>query len=270
MRVAITALLLLPAAAFASSAFDGTWKQNLESMKVTGKADEFQVLDGNYTCASCVPEFKVKADGSDQPVTGHPYYDTVAVTVVSNSAIHVIEKLGGKQTFNINYSVSSDGNTLTARFQDFTGSQVATGTFTETRRKRAAPGAHPISGTWQPNALTDANAATRTITYQMTNDQFSMHWNGQSYVARFDGEEVPLRGDPGNTMVRVKRIDNYNVIETDSRNGKVTDEVHLTASRDGRTIEVTDHDMLHHQIATFTLDREGAAATADEKQGEKQ
>jgi D-alanyl-D-alanine carboxypeptidase len=268
MRVAITALLLWPVAALAQSAFDGTWTQNLESMKVTGKADEFQVLEGVYTCMSCVPEVKVKADGSDQAVTGHPYYDTVAVTVVSNSSIHVINKLGGKQTFNISYSVSGDGKTLTAQFQDFTGSQVATGTFTETRRKRGATGSHPVSGTWQPEALTNANAVATTITYQMTNDQFSMHWNGQSYNARFDGQPVRVTGDPGNTMVTLKRIDNYNVVETDSRNGKVTDEVHLAAARDGKTIDVTDHDLLHHQITTFTLDRQGVtpAPTAEKQQ----
>jgi hypothetical protein len=268
MRLAIATLLLLPAAALASSAFDGTWTQNLESMKVTGKADQIQVLDGTYTCGSCVPEVKVKADGSDQQVTRHPYYDTVAVTVVSNSSIHVIEKLDGKVTFNVTYNVSTDGNTLTARFQDFTGSQVASGTYNATRRIRGAPGSHPVSGTWQPQALSDANAATRTITYQMTNDQFSMHWNGQSYVARFDGKEVPVRGDPGNTMVSVKRLDNYNVQQTDSRGGKVTDEIHLAAARDGRTIQVTVHDLIHHQITTVTLDRQGATPPAAEEKKE--
>jgi hypothetical protein len=266
MRVAIAALLLLPAAALASSPFDGTWQQNLQSMKITGKADEFQVLDGVYTCASCVPEVKVKADGTDQPVTGHPYYDTVAVTVVSNSSIHVIDKLGGKQTVNVSYSVSTDGKTLTGQFQDYTGTQVATGTFTETRRKNGVPGSHPISGSWQPEAVSNANAVATTITYQMTNDQFSMHWNGQSYNARFDGQQYPIQGDPGKTTVKVKRIDNHNVVETDSRDGKVTDEVHLAAAKDGKTIEVTDHDLLHHQITTFTLDRQGVAAASDQKE----
>lgn len=256
MRVAIAALLLLPAAAFASSAFDGTWKQNVASMKVTGKADQIQVLDGTYTCASCVPEIKVKADGSDQPVTGHPYYDTVAVTVVGNNSIHVIEKLGGKQTINLSYTVSTDGKTLTGKFQDYTGTQMATGTFTETRRAKGAPGSHPVSGSWQPDTLTDANAVASTITYQMTNDQFSMHWNGQSYNAKFDGKEYPVQGDPGKTMVKLKKLDDHNVQETDSREGKVTDEIHLAAGKDGKTIEVTDNDVMHHQITTFTLDKQ--------------
>jgi hypothetical protein len=257
MRIVIAALLLLPGAALAAgSAFDGTWKLRPDSAKVTGKADHFQVLDGMYTCSSCVPEIKVKADGSDQKVEGHDYYDTVAVTVVSPSSIHIVRKQGGKLTASVNYDVSTDGNTLTIKFQDYTGSQVANGTFTEMRRAAAPPGSHRASGSWQPDQLREANDAVRTYAYQMTNDQFSMHWNGQSYNAKFDGKEYPVHGDPGNTMVTVKRLNQHTVEETDHRQGKVTDEIRLAAASDGKSIEVTDNDVLHHQITTFTLDKQ--------------
>ena len=256
MRNLLAALLLLPAVALASSAFDGTWKMRMDSMKTTGKADQFQVLDGMYSCSSCVPEIKVKADGTDQKVEGHPYYDTVAVTVASPSSIHVVEKQGGKLVISVSYEVSTDGKTLTGKFQDYTGSKMATGTFTETRRAPAPPGSHRVSGSWQPDQLHEANDAQRTFAYQMTNDQFSMHWNGQSYNAKFDGKEYPVHGDPGKTVVTLKRLDDYNVQETDSRDGKVTDEIHIAAAKDGQSIEVTDNDVLHHQITTFTLDKQ--------------
>jgi len=256
MRKLLPALLLLPAVALAGSAFDGTWKLRTDSVKTTGKADQFQVLDGTYTCSSCVPEVKVKADGTDQKVEGHPYYDTVAVTVVSPSSIHVVEKQGGKLVVSVNYEVSTDGKTLTGKFQDYTGSQVATGTFTETRRAPAPPGSHRASGSWQPDQLHDANEAVRTYAYQMTNDQFSMHWNGQSYNAKFDGKQYPIQGDPGKTVVTLKRMDDHNVQETDSRDGKVTDEIHLAAAKDGQSIDVTDNDVMHHQITTFTLEKQ--------------
>src|SRR6516164_11609124 len=88
MKLVISAVLLLGSAmALADSPFDGTWKMKPDSMKITGKADQFQLLDGVYTCGSCAPEIKVKADGSDQPVTGHSYFDTVAVVVQSPSTI---------------------------------------------------------------------------------------------------------------------------------------------------------------------------------------
>jgi len=121
MRIVIAALLLLPGAALAGSAFDGTWKLRPDSAKVTGKADQFQILDGMYSCSSCVPQIKVKADGSDQKVEGHDYYDTVAVTVVSPSTIHMVRKKAGKLAASVNYEVSTDGNTLTIKFQDYTG-----------------------------------------------------------------------------------------------------------------------------------------------------
>jgi len=255
-KIVMSALLLLPAAALASSAFDGTWQTRMDSMKITGKADQFQVLNGQYSCSSCDPAITVKADSTDQPVTGQAYYDTVAVVVVSPSSIKIINKLGGKQTLNVAYDVSTDGNTLTGKFEDYTGGTVATGTFTETRRAAGPPGSHRVSGAWQPGPLQQANDATRTVAYQMTSEQFSMHWNGQSYNAKFDGKPYPVQNDPGKTTVTLKRIDDHTVEEIDHRLGKVTDEIRLAAAKDGKTIEVTDNDVIHHQITTFTLDRQ--------------
>ena len=256
MRIVIAALLLLPGAALAGSAFDGTWKLRPDSAKVTGKADQFQILDGMYTCSSCVPQIKVKADGSDQKVEGHDYYDTVAVTVVSPSTIHMVRKKAGKLAASVNYEVSTDGNTLTIKFQDYTGGQTATGTFNETRRAAGPPGSHRASGSWQPGALQDANEAVRTYAYQMTNDQFSMHWNGQSYNAKFDGNEYPVHGDPGKTMVTVRRVDERTVEQTDHRQSKVTDKIRLAAASDGKSIEVTDNDVIHQQVTTYTLQKQ--------------
>jgi hypothetical protein len=249
-------LLLLPAAALASSAFDGTWKTRLDSLKVTGKADQFQVLSGEYTCSSCDPVITVKADGADHPVTGHAYYDTVAVVVVSPSSIKIIDKQAGKVALTLAYDVSTDGNTLTAKFEDHTGSTVGTGTFTETRRAAGPAGSHRASGAWQPGELREANDAVRTVAYQMTNEQFSMHANGQSYNAKFDGKEYPVHNDPGKTTVTLKRIDDHTIQETDHRLGKVTDEIRLAAAKDGKSIEVTDNDLIAHQITTFTLEKQ--------------
>jgi hypothetical protein len=256
MRIAIAALTLVPGAVLASSAFDGTWKLRADSAKTTGRADQFQVLEGMYTCSSCVPEVKVKADGSDQKVEGHDYYNTIAVVVVSPSTLHLIQKKDGKRTLSVSYEVSTDGKTLTAKFEDYTGSQVSTGTLTETRRAVGPPGSHRVSGSWQPEQLHEANEAARTYAYEMTNDQFSMHWNGLSYNAKFDGNKYPVHNDPGKTMVKVKKLSDSTVEETDYREGKVTDEIRLAAAKDDKTIEVTDNDVIHHQITTYTLDKQ--------------
>lgn len=256
MRTVVAALLLVPAAALASSAFDGTWKTRPDSMKVSGKPDVFAVADGMYTCSSCTPEIKVKADGTDQKVTGHSYYDSVAVKVLSPTSVQITNKQAGKQISSVTYTLSADGSTLNGKFTDNSGAKTATGAFTETRLAAGPSGAHALSGSWHAGQLTDANDTTRTISYAMTADGFSMHWNGQSYSAKFDGKEYPVENDPGHTVVTLKRIDENTVEEIDHRMGKVTDEIRLAAAKDGKTINVTDKDPQHGQTTSFTLEKQ--------------
>jgi hypothetical protein len=256
MRVLTPALLLVPAVALAGSALDGTWKSRPASMKFAGKPDTFVLADGTYTCSTCTPQIKVKADGTDQKVSGHPYYDTVAVKVVSPTEVEVTEKRAGKVMFAFTLTASADGNTLSGAFADHTGAKVATAAYTATRVAPAPAGAHAISGTWQANAFKSGNDALRTVSYAMTADGFSMHWNGQSYDAKFDGKEYPVTGDPGHTKVILKKIDDNTVEEIDHRMGKVTDEVRVAAAADGKTLTVTDKDVQHDQTTTLTFDKQ--------------
>ena len=256
MRIAIPALLLVPAMAFASSAFDGTWKGRVDSVKQTGAPDVFSVVNGMYACTSCKPETKIKADGTDQKVVGHDYYDTLAVKVVDAKTIEYTRKLSGKVTGTSSVTVSADGSTLSGKFTDYTGIKPATGSYTEKRVGAPPAGAHAASGSWLQEKMTEANDALTTVSYKMTDESFSMSSNGQSYNAKFDGKEYPVEGDPGHTMVTLKRIDANSVLETDRRQGKITDEVRLAASKDGKTVELTDKDVIHGQTTTITLDKQ--------------
>ena len=256
MRILISALLLVPAAALASSAFDGTWKTRLDSMKTTGKPDVIAVVDGTYTCSSCQGDIKVKADGADHTVTGNDYYDSVAVKIVDPKTIEITDKLAGKVIVTNTMTVSPDGSTLSGKFTDYSGAKPATGAYTEKRVAAAAAGAQPISGSWQQDKASEANDALSTVSYEMAGDHFSMHWNGQSYDAKFDGKEYPVTGDPGHTVVTLKRIDANTVVETDRRKGKVTDEIRIAASKDGKTVDVTDKDLVRGQTTTYTLEKQ--------------
>jgi len=256
MKTALSALLLLPAAALASSAFDGTWKTRLDSMRVSGTPDTFQVAGGTYLCSSCTPIIQVPADGAPHSVSGHPYYDSVAVRVLSPSSVEIIDRKLGREVYDMTYVVSADGTTLTAKLSDKTGAQLALVSFTARRVAAAPGGAHAVSGSWQPDQLSAANDAVRTITYRMTPDDFSMQWNGQSYSARFDGNQYPVAGDPGHTTVTVRKIDEHTVEETDRREGQVTDEIRMAAAADGRTMVITDQDMQHGQTTTMMLEKQ--------------
>jgi hypothetical protein len=256
MKIAMgSALALLPAAALATSPFDGTWKTNLDSMKVSGKPDVYLLAGGEYTCSSCVPELKVKADGADHKVSGHPYYDAAMVKVTGPASDEIVLKQGDKEFAHITESVSADGKTLTSKFTNHVGEQTITGVTTEQRVASGPAGSHPVSGSWQQDQI-QANDAMRTVKYSMTPEHFTMHWNGQSYDAKFDGKEYPVTGDPGHTTVSVKRIDDNTVEETDHRQGKVVDEIRLAAAKDGKTIAVTDKDVAHGQSTTYTLDKQ--------------
>jgi hypothetical protein len=256
MKNAIWALLLLPAGALAASALDGTWKVRADSLKMSGKPDEFSIVNGMFTCGNCDPPIKVKADGTDQKVTGHDYYDSVAVKVVDKSTIEQTRKRAGKVTGTTTLTVSADGNTLTGKFVDYNGEKPANGSFTEKRVGPAPAGSHAASGQWMQSSLSDVNDAFSVVSYQMTSDGFSMNSNGQSYKAKFDGKQYPVEGDPGKTMVTLKKVDANTVVETDSRAGKTTDEIRIAAAKDGKSITTTDQDVIHGQTFSLTLDKQ--------------
>jgi hypothetical protein len=249
-------LLLVPAAAFAGSAFDGTWKLRNDSIKVNGKPDVWAVADGTYTCSSCDPPIKVKADGMEQKVSGHDYYDAVVVKVVDAKTVQITYKRAGKVTNTNTLTASADGAMLAIKFTDYNGAKPATASVTEKRVAAAPAGAHAISGSWLQNGISDANDAAATVTYGMSADHFSMQQNGQSYSAKFDGKEYPVEGDPGHTMVTLKRIDDRTVEETDRRNAKATDEIRLAVASDGKTLNFTDKDLVHGQTTSATLDKQ--------------
>jgi hypothetical protein len=257
MRRTLAAWLLLPAAAWAGSAFDGTWKGRVASLRVSGKPEVFAVTGGTYTCDSCVPPVAIRADGSEQRVSGHDYYDTLAVKIVDARTLERTMKLRGKLIGTSRVTVSADGATLTSSFTDYTGAKPATGTFTGQRvGPPPAAGAHATSGSWQSQTMQSGNDALTVVSYRMTGDEFTMKANGQSYSARFDGREYPVAGDPAHTLVSLRRLDEHTVIETDKRNGRVTDEVRLAAGSDGKTLQVTDRDLLRGQTVTMTFDRQ--------------
>jgi len=256
MKVLAALLLLAPAIASADGPFDGTWKTRIDSYKMSGKPDVFDLTHGSYHCASCVPEVKVKADGSDQPVTGYDYYDAVAVRELSPTSFEVQNKRAGKLISSITYSVSDGGATLAARFTDYTGSQPYSGAFTEKRLGAAPAGAHAASGSWQLDKVADVGDVGRTISYAMSADALKMSWNGISYDAKFDGKDYPMSGDPGNTLVALTRLGADTIEEIDKRDGKVTDIVRSTVSSDGKTMQVVDTDPVHETRVSYLMDKQ--------------
>ena len=256
MKKLLALILLLPIAAFAASPFDGTWVTKIDSVKMSDKPNVLLLDKGVFKCSNCVPPIEVKADGADHAVTGHAYYDTVAVRVAGPNSVQVVRKQAGKPTLSSDYAISADGKSLTDKFTDQTGKETANAETTFTRVAAGPAGSHALSGSWRADKLQNASANWITVTYKSAPGGFAMSApTGQSYEAKFDGKEYLTAGDPGHTMVSLKSVDAHTVIETDKRLGKVTDVIRMTVSADGKSMQVVDEDKEAGMDASWTMEK---------------
>lgn len=256
-KLLLALTLLAPATLFAQSPFDGTWMTKLDTIKFPTKPDQYLLQNNMYECMTCVPKVAIKADGTDQKVTGHPYYDTIAVRVVNASSIEIIEKKEGKVMSTDTETVSADGNTLNDKFTDTTGTQPVTGEVTSTRVAPAPAGSHAVSGSWRTSKVEGVSSNGLTLTYQGTANGLKMaDPNGYSYDANFDGKDYPMQGDPGKTMVSLKRIDANTIEETDKRDGKIIGISRMTVSKDGKSMHVQYTDKLHGTTSEATMEKQ--------------
>jgi hypothetical protein len=68
--------------------------------------------------------------------------------------------------------------------------------------------------------------------------------------------EYPTVGDPGKTMVTLKKISETQIEETDRRDGKVFDIVVWTIAADGKSINLVDTDPVHGTKTTMILEKQ--------------
>jgi hypothetical protein len=237
-------VFLTPIISRAQSSIDGNWKFDVNKIKMPEKPDVYLLQDGMYHCKTCVPPVDVKADGQDQKVSGHPYYDTIVVRVVDDRTVEFTYKRGDKTVATNKTVVSADGNTSTTEFSDSSAStEPITGKGDATRVTKGPSGAHAISGSWRNTKAESISDNAMEVTFKVDADTLNMTApTGQSYTAKLDGSDAPYKGDPGTTSVSVKRISKNVFEETDKRNGKVITIARMTVSTDGKmiTMDITD------------------------------
>ncbi len=256
LNLLLTYPLFLMPALLAQSPFDGTWRINNDQTKLSPKPVVFSVNQGMYDCSSCNPKIHIKADGSDQPVTGQ-YYDTISVREVGPKSIAVAMKKNGKLVNEQTRTVSDDGNTLTVKNMIHEeGGQVVTSEITNTREGTAPAGANVTSGSWHSSALKLSENAG-TITYQSSGDEFSMSSvDDGTYTAKFDGKDYPVTGSYSYSSVRLKRMNERTLEQTDKRDGKVVWVHKLTVSPDGKTLTDVSTAKLTGRTATYIYEKQ--------------
>lgn len=251
--------LLTPALVIGQSAFDGTWKLNLNKAELSKKPDTYVLQGGMYHCKTCVPPVDVKADGQDQKVTGHPYYDTASIRIVDDRTIEETYKKDGKTVITSKTTVSPDDKTLSFEFSDSsaTNADPVTGKGEAMRVGKGPAGSHAISGSWRTTKMENLSDNGLTVSFKVENDSLSMtNLTGQSYTAKLDGTEAPYKGDPGTTSVSVKRIDKNTIEETDKREGKVIAVLRLTVSSDGKSMTAEVNDKLLGTTSRFVAEKQ--------------
>jgi hypothetical protein len=246
------------AQAFADSPFDGTWKEDTSSQKMTQEPDAYVLKDGMFTCKSCVPSYTIKADGSDQAVTGNPYLDTVAVNASDEHNVVLTDKKNGKTTETLTFKVASDGKSVEVDFNGTSDNGASySGTGGLKRVAKGPKGSGPISGSWMRTHLTNASDSLVTTTYKVDGDMLTMtDPTGDTYTAKMDGTESPEKGNPGVTTVTVKKMGPRTMMESDMRDGKVVDTIKSTVAADGKSMTVVDSDKLRHRVTTYTANKQ--------------
>jgi len=247
--------LLTPGLAMAQSVFDGTWKVDMKTAQFPTKPDVYVLQNGMYQCKTCVPAIGIKADGQDQKVTGHPYFDTMSIKLVDDRTIEETDKKNGKVVATSKTWASADGNKLMFEFTDSSDSNAdpVTGKGEETRVAKGPAGSHPISGSWRASKMESVSDNGLVFTYKVAGDSLTMtNLTGQTYTAKLDGTEAPYNGDPGTTSVSVKKLDTNKMEETDKRDGKVISIARMTLSADGKSMTIAVDDKLHGTTMQLT------------------
>ena len=248
-------VLSMPMVAAAQSAFDGTWKVDMSKVDFPKKPDVFVLQNGMYECKTCTPPYTIKADGTDQPVSGHPYYDSVSMKVVNDHEVMETDSKGGKVVGTSTSTLSPDGNTLKFEFSDSSntnGGPPVTGSGEAMRVAKGPAGSHAISGSWRTSKIEGLSDNATSVTYKVNGGAITMSSpTGQTYTAKLDGSDAPMSGDPGTTSVSVKMLGKSTLEETDKRDGKVIGVFKMTVAADGKTAKASFDDKLQNRTMNF-------------------
>jgi hypothetical protein len=232
-------VLWAPASSLAQGPFDGTWRINMDQSKMSPKPIVLSLNKSMYDNSFYSPNIHVKADGQDQSVSGQ-YFDTISAREVDPKSIAVTTKKSGKTLSEQTMAVSDDGNTLTWKITRHpeNSDQTVSAELTATRVGKAPAGANRISGAWRINKLNESENAL-TTTYRSTGDELSMSRpTGESYTAKLDGKDYPVKGSYSWNSVSLRRVDERTIEETSKRDGKVIEVNKIIVSPDGKRMTI--------------------------------
>lgn len=251
-------LLCCASPAIAAEPFTGTWKLDLASAKFSQTPDKNELANGTWKCFTCDPPVIVKADGRDQPVSGHSNYDTLSIRIVDDRTVEEIEKKAGKTIAQVKTTVSPDGATARMEFTSYPAASAkpVTGAATMKRVGKAPAGMHAFSGSWVAEKAENVTDNGLLVAFEQTADGLKMTQpTGEHYDAKLDGKPYAYGGSPGTDTVVLKRIGTHVIEETDKRGDKVLSTVKMTISSDGKSLTMVVNDPVHG-VSSFVFKKQ--------------
>lgn len=241
--------------AHSPSPFDGTWKTNLDRSKFSPEPIIFSVNNGMYDC--CVPKVHVKADGSDQPLTGQPS-TTIAVKEIDPHTITIVVKREGKLVSEQMRAASEDGRTLHAKttLYPLEGNKPIIQEVTAERVGNPMSGANVASGSWRTQKMSGSENLL-LVTFKVSGSKASMSASsGVSWTAKFDGKNYPVKGSYTEDSVSLKRIDDRTIEASYKASGTLSRVSKMTVSLDGKTMTSVSESKLTGRISTYVATKQ--------------
>lgn len=246
LLIGIALILAMAAVALAQSPFDGTWKiDNNEGQNSPRPPIIVALQDGIYQESTQRSKISIKADGTDQPVQGAQFIDAMAVKVLDDKTIVVTRKMSGEIVSSFKHTVSADGKTFTREIilSPLAANQSETTKLSYVRVAEGPAGSHSISGTWNPPPL---SLSSLPYVFKSSPNGLMLSQGVLSYDAKFDGKEYPINNTAdlsealkkimAGLTVSLTKVNEYTFIETDKRNGQITEVDTYTVSPDGKTL----------------------------------
>jgi hypothetical protein len=258
-KLLLAALLISVSAWVPVSPFNGTWKVDLNKIQFPEKPETWVLQNDRYQCSTCVPKIDIKADGTDQPVPGTKYRDTLAVKIVNNDTVQMTSKKGMAVVGIETHAISTDRQTLTTDFKNYPDASThpVTGKVMMRRVARGPAGAHAYSGSWRSDKIDTMSTNALTLSFQVTASNFIMTAaTGETYEAKFDGKDYPVKGDRGGSVVSLTKISENSIDEIVKRDGKMVAVNHMTVSEDGKTMAVKSDDKERGTTTSYVMIRQ--------------
>lgn|SRR5512146_237231 len=248
----LVAVLPSPAFSEAQSPFEGTWRVMLNQSQFSPKPLVAFLSEGWYHCTSCNPQIDIRANGSDQPVLGQAF-ETISVRETNPKSIQIITKKGGNVLTEQTRTASSDGKRLTIKttVHPTNGGQETTTEIVATRVGIAPAGINGTSGSWRITRVSRSENAV-LITYRLNGDRVTViHPAGETFTARFDGRDYPVKNAHTYNTVALRRIDKNTIQQTGKRDDMIVAVIRVTVSADGAKMTIVDTSPLTDRTSTY-------------------